>query len=323
MKDFIIDILVKHKKTNYVIWVFKKIPFIFQYQANLWHLACQYQSIELIDHARKLGHDINAFDERGLTPLHRLVESAFYKDKEILKFSMNIEFLKHFLSHRPDINLTWNLEKISKSSEFSKNNISGTALEQLVMVYRNGICVFNREDHENYYLNYEEVFLTLCNHGANVNFLFEGEDLGKDDILKDAMQKQTNRIMSHFFFKYLDNSKQLYALRPFLKNRTTDFQIQNETGDNLLHLLFSRLTKRNHLMRDRSLILDILKDICNNPAFSPSLVHQTNNFYTTPLQCFEDQEFKDIFLSAFMADKLEKELKEKPNVGQKIKIKKI
>lgn len=206
MFEFILKLLLKYNRVKYLNTLQRLLPNTFkkqQYRQNLWHYACLYQSIELLDYANFHNIDINQYNYRGLTPLHALIENSFFinDNNNLMEFSLDEPFLVEFLKFKPDVNSLWDKTKREDAREFSKRNISGSPLEVLIMLFWDNILSKKDSNILKFYPNYEMVFLCLCSAGANVNLLFEGEDFGKKDIMRDAMQKQSDRIMSHFFAK--------------------------------------------------------------------------------------------------------------------------
>jgi hypothetical protein len=327
MFEFILKVLVKYNKVKYLNTFGKWFPSIFskqQKRENLWHYACLYQSIELLDYAKFNNLDINQYNYRGLTPLHCLIENAFFKEpkKVDIQFAIDEHFLIEFLKFSPDVNILWDKEKREETRFSSKRNISGSPLEVLIVLFWENILPRKRTDFLDFYPNYEMVFLHLCNSGANVNLLFEGEDFGKKDIIQDAMQKQSDRIMSHFFTKKINDTRDLYAINPFFKNISTDFKIQDEQGSNLLHLLFGRINAKSHVI-ETEIAEKLIIDIFENPSFEESVLLQKNNFFSKPGDLFKKgrDNYKLLVNSYLLQRKLSLDLKEKSQ--KKTKLQKI
>ena len=310
MLNLIIEFLLKNNKVAWLLILVKYSPDFIRKKSdlNLWHLACKYQIKDLLYFANQYRHDINNFDKRGLTPVHQLIESSFYLDDNLIKFNMDIDFLYFFLSHNPDINIKWkNLSLSDEKRIYSKNNISGTPIEVLIATFWSSMAIKSRDDLLDYYALYEKVFLIFCKHGANINFLSEGQDFGKNDTIQDAMQKLNNTIISHFFIKFVEGNKDLYVLKPLFKTPTTDFSVTDENKNNLLHNFFSRISRRHHKL-EQKLVEEIIIDICENSNFKEENLKQKNNFSSTPLDCLKDSssQYKKIFENFFLKEKLEK-----------------
>ena len=325
MFEIILKILLKYNKVRYLNTFQKLLPSIFNKQTakqNLWHYACLYQAVELLDYAKFHNFNINQFNYRGLTPLHCLIENAFFTNDNTVEFLINEEFLIEFLKFSPDVNIVWDKTKREVPRESSKRNISGTPLEVLIMLFWDNIISNKRTDFLNFYPNYEIVFLYLCDSGANVNLLFEGEDFGKKDILQDAMQKQNDRIMSHFFTKKISYTRDLYSIYPFFKNSSTNFKIQDEQGSNLLHLLFGRINSRSNSI-DPDVAEKLIIDLFKNPSFDETILLQKNNFFSKPGDLFkkERENYKTLINSYLLQSKLNLDMKEKQK--RKTKLQKI
>lgn len=324
MQNVIIKKIIKYDKISWLKYINKFLPFLFSKFKNgntFWHYACFYQSIPLLEYALLSKSGIDDFNDRGLSPIHSLIESAFFiKVNNTIDFMIDEKFLEAFLQHRPNINIPW-ARKFPVETN-SKNDISGTPLEILIMLFWKHILNRKRIDYMNYYQNYENVFLRLCKYGANVNFLYEGEDFGKNDTLQDAMQKQKNRIVSHYFVRFLFVTKDIYAVYPFFKNKTTDFNILDEQNNNLLHILFGKLENRYDKI-DIQLGEKLIIEIFENPNFNSKTILDKNIFSRQAINSFTKNQnnYKSLINSYLVKNSLNQKLKDKPEV--KIKILKI
>lgn len=114
----------------------------------------------------------------------------------------------------------------------------------------------------------------------------------------------------------------MYSIYPFFKNSTTDFEIQDEQGNNLTHILFGRINTQNSKI-DTEVAEKLITDLFENPMFDESVLLQKNNFFSKPGDLFKKgrENYKLLINSYLLQRKLNLELKEKPQ--KKAKLQKI
>ena len=258
--------------------------------------------------------------------------------KEIYSISYNKDVLKGLIENGCDINqLAENKEKKElgwntvEYGSFSKKDHMGSAIEILTYYFWEYLLEDELKK-ENFTIikEYEEYFETLTNLGANINTIY----LSKEEnvpIIKDELNDIDEDIgipgksAGIFFSRFIAQSSDYFALRPYIINKTINFTETDLLGNTILHMLFSRISARKHYISDSCCEI-IIRDILENKQLTIDALKIKNKYKVTPIDLLRDEAsgYKKIFENYILHEEFKRDIEIKEDKKtEKKKINKI